>query len=214
MTWLLRGIAAFALVVAVTQTAAIVIQEQAPKVAEVQPSPSPKPSEPQDRSPPPSVEPSPPESVVPSPEATPVPSEEPPVIAVNPPAQPVAAPATPPPVPRCTGPGGSDNSSGNHTGWSAQGRECAGKQDSTPLLVAFLALMLLWKITDRHSSAPCLICKRGADDPLHGPPFGTIAHENVVPRIEQHPYDPGERRRLIRRMADRIHILKDIDGTR
>jgi hypothetical protein len=58
---------------------------------------------------------------------------------------------------------------------------------------------------------PCLICRRPADDPLHGPPHGGRAHE-VTPRIEQHDYDPGERRQVIRRRADREAILRRATG--
>ena len=50
----------------------------------------------------------------------------------------------------------------------------------------------------------CLICHRRKDDPLHGSIDPTIGAHDVTPRIEQHVYDPGERRHLIRRMDDRI----------
>lgn len=56
---------------------------------------------------------------------------------------------------------------------------------------------------------PCLICLRPQDDPLHqGPERGGLAHD-VTPRIEQHDYDPGERRSLVRRMDDRVHVIEE-----
>ena len=58
------------------------------------------------------------------------------------------------------------------------------------------------------SDWPCLICKRPQDDPLHAPERGGLAHD-VTPRIEQHAYDPGERRQAIRRMADREQLLAE-----
>ena len=54
----------------------------------------------------------------------------------------------------------------------------------------------------------CLICGRVEDDPLHAPERGGLAHD-VEPRIEQHDYDPGERRQLVRRMDDRVHKIED-----
>ena len=39
---------------------------------------------------------------------------------------------------------------------------------------------------------------------MHGSIDPTIGAHDVTPRIEQHVYDPGERRHLIRRMDDRI----------
>jgi hypothetical protein len=55
---------------------------------------------------------------------------------------------------------------------------------------------------------PCLVCGRPEDDPLHGPERGGLAHD-ITSRIEQHAYDPGERRHLVRRMDDRIHKIED-----
>jgi hypothetical protein len=55
---------------------------------------------------------------------------------------------------------------------------------------------------------PCLVCNRQQDDPLHGPEAGGLAHD-IEPRIEHHPYDPGERRQLVRRMDDRIQRVED-----
>jgi hypothetical protein len=48
----------------------------------------------------------------------------------------------------------------------------------------------------------CLICHRVQDDPIHDPRRGKHIIE-IVPRIEQHAYDPGERRHGIRRKSDR-----------
>jgi hypothetical protein len=48
----------------------------------------------------------------------------------------------------------------------------------------------------------CLVCRRIEGDPIHDPlPRQRLA--GVVPRIEQHAYDPGERRRSVRRQSDR-----------
>ena len=77
------------------------------------------------------------------------------------------------------------------------------------MLITFLALMLLWRIKDRDSSAPCLVCGRRSDDPLHwNEERGGLAHD-TTPRVEQHAYDPGERRNLTRRMTDRIKRITD-----
>jgi hypothetical protein len=43
-----------------------------------------------------------------------------------------------------------------------------------------------------------LICRRIQDDPLHNPKRGKRA---FVPRIQQHAYDPGERRQGERRKS-------------
>lgn len=52
---------------------------------------------------------------------------------------------------------------------------------------------------------PCIVCARVRDDPLHNPgERGGLAHENVEPRVNQHTYDPGERRQSVRREAERI----------
>lgn len=53
-----------------------------------------------------------------------------------------------------------------------------------------------------NDSRPCLICNRPQDDPLHqGPDRGGLAHD-TQPRIEQHDYDPGDRRQVDRRDGD------------
>jgi hypothetical protein len=49
---------------------------------------------------------------------------------------------------------------------------------------------------------PCLICHRIQDDPIHDVRRSQRIVE-IVPRIELHPYDPGERRRFKRRQSDR-----------
>ena len=49
---------------------------------------------------------------------------------------------------------------------------------------------------------PCLVCHRPEDDPLHGGERGGLAHD-TDPRLAQHVYDPGERRKVIRRQQDR-----------
>jgi hypothetical protein len=48
----------------------------------------------------------------------------------------------------------------------------------------------------------CLICRRIKDDPIHDPVprQGRVGDE---PRIEQHAFDPGERRHGTRRKSDR-----------
>lgn len=58
-------------------------------------------------------------------------------------------------------------------------------------------------MSDEHL---CLICHRREDDPLHGSAEITSP---IEPRIAQHAFDPGERRRRIRRMADRVHAVED-----
>jgi hypothetical protein len=78
-----------------------------------------------------------------------------------------------------------------------------------------------------NDSRSCLICSRPQDDPLHqGPDRGGLARD-TSPRIEQHDYDPGERRgedrreddpgerraggdrrKLIRRMGDRVGAVE------
>jgi hypothetical protein len=54
---------------------------------------------------------------------------------------------------------------------------------------------------------PCLICGRPGDDYVHGPERSG-AHD-VVPRVEPHQYDPGERRSGIRRMDDRVKKIEE-----
>jgi hypothetical protein len=54
----------------------------------------------------------------------------------------------------------------------------------------------------------CLICRRSQADPLHSSrSFGAIAKRTEL-RIEQHVFDPGERRQLIRRMDDRVRLVE------
>jgi hypothetical protein len=55
-------------------------------------------------------------------------------------------------------------------------------------------------VDNRH----CLICRRIQDDPIHDPILrqGRAAD---MPRIGQHAFDPGERRKMTRRQADREH---------
>lgn len=54
----------------------------------------------------------------------------------------------------------------------------------------------------------CLVCRRPKADPLHSDrSFGAIA-DRTTPRIEQHVFDPGERRQLIRRMDDRVRLVE------
>jgi hypothetical protein len=48
----------------------------------------------------------------------------------------------------------------------------------------------------------CLICHRIQDDPIHDVRRSQRIVE-IVPRIEQHAYDPGERRHVVRRQNDR-----------
>lgn len=57
---------------------------------------------------------------------------------------------------------------------------------------------------------PCLICNRIESDKLHQPERWIpkqLATE--PPRIEHHAYDPGERRKLVRRMDDRIAKIEN-----
>ena len=75
---------------------------------------------------------------------------------------------------------------------------------------------------------PCLVCGRVRDDPLHDQgPRGGLAHdtdpriehtsdESVWPRweavrrlAERIEANPGERRRAVRRMDDRIRIIEE-----
>lgn len=71
----------------------------------------------------------------------------------------------------------------------------------------------------------CLICRRPESDALHEgftpagmarkflksePPDRYVTQH----RIEQHAFDPGERRKLIRRMDDRIAAVEKAAGQR
>jgi hypothetical protein len=58
--------------------------------------------------------------------------------------------------------------------------------------------------TRRDVERLCLICHRIQDDPIHDVRRSQRIVE-IVPRIEFHRFDPGERRRFVRRESDREH---------
>lgn len=54
----------------------------------------------------------------------------------------------------------------------------------------------------------CLTCHRLQDDPIHGPARSGLPL--IVPVLENHKWDPGERRHLVRRMDDRIKAIENV----
>jgi len=60
---------------------------------------------------------------------------------------------------------------------------------------------------------PCVVCTRPQDDVLHGPErSGAAGRAHPAGVISHHEYDPGERRVVIRRMADRVRAIEDVTG--
>ena len=58
----------------------------------------------------------------------------------------------------------------------------------------------------------CLICRRPESDAIHGRPRKPDSSRARVPGVfEYHAFDPGERRRLVRRMDDRVRLLQDAE---